>query len=353
MTLQSSRTDFELALGKVALQNSGTICSDGVCSRCGECTRNLGFRVYGPPWLYFISAMDDGTLHGKGRHSAHLFNSSVSLPPSITSAINKLQTSGSDNGGKDWKRPLLATVVPPCAASVSFLCSLAVAQGAGKLLRVSCATPVVAPIVGGLAVAAASATAAQVSFTVRRICESDGRLEKLELISREKALFYAVFGLVAYKVLGGRVRNVMPSNVIRPGAHAHSSIPARGVRYANDVESGLIKDLFKRYGCHHCGQRRGSAIADHMPANMVAKEAMAGNFFTRLLGKQILVQQRLYPQCLSCSKLQSSALRHGKHRLVFHYHRGLPQPPAWTGFCIGALQIQEDDHPYFSNSYRR
>jgi hypothetical protein len=305
--------------------------------------------------------MDDGALRRwsrfvdvQGRGFVCVFNSSVSLPPSITFAVNELQRSGSDSSGKDWRRPLLATILPPCAASVSFLCSLAVAQGAGKLLRVSCATPVVAPILGGLAVAAASAASAQVSFTVRRVCESGGRFEKVEFISREKALFYALFGLVAYKVLGGRVRNVMPSNLIRPGAHAHSSIPARGVRYANDVESGLIKDLFKRYGCHHCGRRRGSAIADHMPANMLAKEAMAGNFFTRMLGKQTAVAQRLYPQCLSCSKLQGAALRHGKQRLVFHYHRGIPQPPAWTGFCIGALQIQEDDHAQYSNSaYRR
>lgn len=283
------------------------------------------------------------SMNINGREFMHLFNSSISLPPSITSAINKLQASGSNNGNKDWRRPFLATVLPPCAASVSFLCSLAIAQGAGKLLRISCAIPVVAPIVGGVAVAAASATSAQVSFTVRRICENNGRFEKLELISREKALFYALFGLVAYKVLGGRLRNVMPSNVIRPGAHAHSSIPSRGIRYANDVESGLIKDLFRRYGCHHCGRRHGSAIADHMPANMIAKEAMAGNFFTRLLGIRPVLSQRLYPQCLSCSQLQSTALRHGKHKLVFHYHRGIPQPPALTGFCIGALQVQEDD----------
>lgn len=302
--------------------------------------------------------MDDGTLrhwsqpmHVKGRDFVHLFNSSVPLPPSIASTINNLQASGSNSSRKDWRRPLLATILPPCAASVNFLCSLALAQGTGKLLRVSCATPVVAPILGCLAVAAASATSAQVSFTVRRIC--DGRFERLELISQEKALFYALFGLVAYKVLGGRVNNVMPSNVIRPGAHAHSSIPSRGIRYANDVESGLIKDLFKRYGCHHCGRRQGSAIADHMPANMLAKEAMAGNFFTRLLRKQTVVSQRLYPQCLPCSKLQSAALRHGKHKLVFHYHRGIPQPPAWTGFCIGALQVQEENHPQYSNSYRR
>lgn len=277
--------------------------------------------------------MDDGSWARTGREFIQGFNSSIS---------EKLQGSGSRN----WRSPLLATILPPCAASVSFLCSLAIAQGAGKLLRVSCATPVVAPIVGGLAVAAASATSAQVSYTVRRLCENNG---KLELLSRENALFYALFGVLAYKVLGGQLRNVMPSSVIKPGAHAHSSIPARGVRYANDVESGLIKDLFKRYGCHHCGRRQGSAIADHMPPNMLAKETMAGNFFTKLVNVQPVVSQRLYPQCLPCSKLQSTALRHGKHKLVFHYHRGFPQPPALTGFCIGAFQIQEDDQPLNSN----
>lgn len=296
--------------------------------------------------------MDDGALRhwsqGNGRDFVHLFNGSISLPPSVTSAIQKLQASGSNNSY--WRGPLLTTILPPCAASVSFLSSLAVAQGAGKLFRVSCAIPVVAPIVGGLAVAVASAASAQASFTVRRLCENNGRFESIELISREKALFYALFGLVAYKVLGGRLRNVMPSDVIRPGAHAHSSIPSRGIRYANDVESGLIKDLFKRYGCHHCGRRRGSCIADHMPANMRAKEAMAGNFFTRLLRIQPTVSQRLYPQCLPCSKLQSTVLRHGKHKLVFHYHRGIPQPPAWTGFCIGAFQVQEDDRPQSPHS---
>ena len=281
-------------------------------------------------------------------------DSSVFLPPFITSAIDKLRNQGnsSSNNNKDWARSVLTAILPPCAASLSFFCNLALAQGAGRIIRVSCATPVVGPVLGGLAVAAASAASAQTSFTVRRLCEEDGRLERIELISRERALFYALFGLVAYKVLGGTFRNVMPSNVTRPGAHARSSIPARGIKYANDVESGLIKDLFKRYGCHHCGNKRGPTIADHMPANMIAKQAMTRNFFSKFFWRQKPIAQRLYPQCLSCSKIQSSALRHGNQPLVFHYHRGFPQPPAWTGFCIGALQLQADDEPsHYPNSY--
>lgn len=279
-----------------------------------------------------------------------------SLPPFITSATGKLRNQGSssssnNNNNKDWSRSVLTAILPPCAASLSFFCNLALAQGAGRIVRVSCTTPVVGPVLGGLAVAAASAASAQVSFTVRRLCE-DGRLKRIELISQERALFYALFGLVAFKVLGGTFRNVMPSNVTRPGAHARSSIPARGIKYANDVEAGLVKDLFKRYGCHHCGNKKGPTIADHMPANMIAKQAMTRNFFSKFFRRPKPIAQRLYPQCLSCSQIQSSALRHGNQPLVFHYHRGFPQPPAWTGFCIGALQLQDDGkQSHYPNSY--
>lgn len=260
------------------------------------------------------------------------------------STLSKVATPG-NNDGNGWQRPLLATILPPCAASLSFFCNLALAQGAGRLIGVSCATPVLGPALGGLAVAAASAASAQISFSVRKMCTNGGKLDKLEPLSRESAVFYAVFGLVAFKVLGGRYRNVMPSNLIRPGALARSSIPSRGRNYANEVEAGLIKDLYKRYGCHHCGSTHGESIADHMPANLMAKRAMFKGFLRRLFPREKAIRQRLYPQCTSCMKLQSAALRHGKPSLVFHYHRGFPLPPTWTGFCIGALQLQDEQKP--------
>lgn len=57
-----------------------------------------------------------------------------------------------------------------------------------------------------------------------------------------------------YKVFGGYVRNVMFSNVICFGVYVCFLIFFWGIKYVNDVELGLIKDLFKSYGCYYCGR---------------------------------------------------------------------------------------------------
>jgi hypothetical protein len=100
----------------------------------------------------------------------------------------------------------------------------------------------------------------QVSFTVRGMWEHNSKKQKQKFITTESVWFHAMFGLIAFKVLVGRCRNMMPSNVIRPGAWARASIPARGSKYANETEANLIKDLFKQYGCHHCGTRHGQRL---------------------------------------------------------------------------------------------
>ncbi|KAH9564675.1 hypothetical protein CY35_04G037600 [Sphagnum magellanicum] len=156
-------------------------------------------------------------------------------------------------------------------------------------------------------------------------------------------LAVAAASVAAAQVLGGSCQNMMPSNVIHPGAWARASIPARGSKYANETEANLIKDLFKQYGCHHCGTRHGQSIADHMPPNAILKQSQARKFqrllrnLNQLFVKKQPIMQRLFPQCSSCMKLQSAALRHGKSTFVFHFQQGIPQPPYWTGFCIGAL----------------
>lgn len=43
-----------------------------------------------------------------------------------------------------------------------------------------------------------------------------------------------VASLVVYKILGGRLRSVLPSSLIHPGAFAKRFIPAKGKRYASD-----------------------------------------------------------------------------------------------------------------------
>ncbi len=127
-------------------------------------------------------------------------------------------------------------------------------KAAGRVLRVSCATPLLGSMLGGLAVAAASVAAAQVcldlktlrlfliyssptphfwnfwklwelhrviqnkmhvkehlgmnlwfngmqvSFTVRGMWEHNSKKQKQKFISTESVWFHAMFGLIAFKV---------------------------------------------------------------------------------------------------------------------------------------------------------
>ncbi|CAM6117484.1 unnamed protein product [Calypogeia fissa] len=301
-------------------------------------------------------------------------------PPSIDVALAKLRSVVDE---KLQQQGLIKRValylVPPSGAALTFGGTLVAAQAAGAAAGISCATPVLASLMGCMALCGASAASAQVSHSLRRLCqEHDGtksfpdfgkisrKSVQENLLSREKFLINAVFGMIAFKALGGSFRNLMPSNVVNPGALARGSIPARGPKYANEVEHGLIQDLYRKHGCHHCGKRGGDSIADHMPPNVIAhgrgwagngSQSEAPSFFKRVASTLPLpgmpskvVRQRLYPQCTDCMKIQSTALRHGKKALVFHFRRGMPEAPFFTGFCIGAMNLNGllpgiDDHP--------
>lgn len=73
------------------------------------------------------------------------------------------------------------------------------------------------------------------------------------------------------------------------------------------------------------------SIADHMPPNAILKQSQARKFqrllrnLNQLFVKKQPIMQRLFPQCSSCMKLQSAALRHGKSTFVFHFQQGIPQ----------------------------
>jgi hypothetical protein len=46
--------------------------------------------------------------------------------------------------------------------------------------------------------------------------------------------------------MGGRFRNLMPSNLLHPGACAVESLPAPGSEYASQMAKGELRRLFKR-----------------------------------------------------------------------------------------------------------
>lgn len=85
---------------------------------------------------------------------------------------------------------------------------------------------------------------------------------------------------------------------LRPGPYAAESIPARGPQQTfTAAERAQIDELGLRYGCHTCGTtsagtKSGHFVPDHQPVSGL-------NF--------VNAPQRLFPQCLACSRVQGGA----------------------------------------------
>jgi hypothetical protein len=59
------------------------------------------------------------------------------------------------------------------------------------------------------------------------------------------------------QAMAGPFSSVMPSNLAHPGAMAVASIPAKGDDYASTSVKRELYRMFKRDGCHHCGEKPG------------------------------------------------------------------------------------------------
>jgi hypothetical protein len=87
---------------------------------------------------------------------------------------------------------------------------------------------------------------------------------------------------------------------IGPGPYAGESIPARGpARDFTPYERAQINRIGSETGCHTCGTRdpetpSGNFVLDHQPPNALNRSGEA---------------QRLFPQCLTCSRRQGGWIR--------------------------------------------
>jgi hypothetical protein len=125
-------------------------------------------------------------------------------------------------------------------------------------------------------------------------------------------------GASFFGILGGRVRSVLPSDYCRPGAFAceRGSIPA-SVKYAEAREKGGIEMVGRLFGCHTCGNQDAiKYIGDHMPPNKLAKEQNEKWYRRWILGN---IKQAFYPQCESCSLIQSVEVRTQKGNVKTHF----------------------------------
>jgi RHS repeat-associated protein len=110
--------------------------------------------------------------------------------------------------------------------------------------------------------------------------------------------------------VGNAARTTETAATLKPGPFAEGSIPARGPqRNFNTAERAANKANFEASGCHTCGTRTagtksGNAVLDHQPPTGVNENNAA---------------QRLYPQCLACSRRQGGDVNAWK--------KGLPGSP--------------------------
>jgi hypothetical protein len=238
--------------------------------------------------------------------------------------------------------PVLPYAAHALAGTAAYTTGLAAAQGLGYLARISCSTPIAGPVGGVLGVGLASALAGQASIACRAWRTDRRRTEAafaspsawLRGVRLEDLAVDAALGVAMFALLGGRFRTIMPSDVAKVGAVARGSVPAPGTQYASAASKYELRVLYRRDGCHHCGSRRGQVVGDHMPPNKLveqhAKSAVRHIYNIPIVGRAakqaadalgIVVgppRQRYYPQCESCSSLQSGAMRNSHQKLVLH-----------------------------------
>lgn len=219
------------------------------------------------------------------------------------------------------------------------------------LCRLSCAVPVISPVVGASVCAVAGAIAASVSS----LTAGSGTCTSEQLVGASLA------AVTTYALLAGRFSSLLPSNVAKPGAFAARSIPAPGQAYATESEKRSLIQIYYRSGCHSCGTKstQQTCIADHLPPNKqvhgsklltqtlerlggdkagffgVLRRARAHAIATNkpLASIKALLprpKQRFYPQCGDCATIQAHAVRTGTTRLVTHH-----APLGWRSSTSG------------------
>ena len=251
------------------------------------------------------------------------------------------------------------------SSSATFAAMAWTTQRLGLVLGVGCYAPLAGGAASAASVGAASACAGAVARGVTRAREGNGDKRRQRGGRRSRAgTIWTPFGeldedeatrdvgvgVATFAALArGNLGRILPSDVSRVGANAKRSVAARGSDYASEKQKRTLQRWFTRDGCHHCGSTRGKVIGDHMPPNKMAfgsgaraaanrRASTLRRAFNFIRGVPL---QRFYPQCESCSALQSVAVRSGAVRLVTH-SVGV-RYAVIAGAVVGAATLHYDD----------
>eukprot|EP01041_Mallomonas_annulata_P006602 gene6602-13367_t len=166
-------------------------------------------------------------------------------------------------------------------------------------------------------------------YFVKNHNKHKNNLTKAHLINR------VYISIATYWLLnqGDLFHTALPSSVTKLGVFSKTHLGAY-VKASSEKTTAIqrlkIQKLGKVFGCHHCGSRQilsgASFIADHMPPSAIV-ESMNNNPIRKFFHLQI--DQKLWPQCQSCFKVQSTAVKqHLKGLLLWQsrpliYHHAL------------------------------
>ena len=185
-----------------------------------------------------------------------------------------------------------------------------------KPLRLTCSTPTpsLGSFLGAGAVLTASAAASLSVVSLAASLSSRGEYQ----LNRGDVLFSTVTGVAVFKVLGGRFRSVLPSHLLGPGAFAALPIPSKGQRYATAHQREALNLIGRRYGCHSCGRRGQSFIADHQPPNKLALPGARQNFFVHCRSCSVRQGAILSRSSVNSMKDPSAVVTHGSSLRLYH-----------------------------------
>ena len=170
------------------------------------------------------------------------------------------------------------------------------------------------------------------------------------LVDPDEATKDAMFGSLAYALLGRGVRTALPSDVSHPGALARRSMPSNGAtrhRRAAKDPRGLASQRrvpSLRISVRSRHRRPHAAQQDGVRERGGGAGGAEGTWKVRLWNfLRMVPKQRFYPQCRKCSDAQSVAVRAGKKMLV--QHGGAMKLGAVVATAVAARQYARTRHP--------